>query len=322
MTDHKHGVIMDIKDIIEKLRSPAWEHRYFAATTLGKTKIDESVDYLIELLDDPNENVRDAAVISLGKIGDPTAIEPLVTALADPNYRIRLHIVEALGEIGDTNISIFLAQFIENEEDENVRATIIKTIGRLGDPKMIPIIANYLNDDIERVRANTIEALENFDTKDTIPLVAPLLNDSNNRVKANAIKFLLKKGKDQLNVSSGYKELEKMITSENEWMRASAAFVLGEIKDKNSVLLLLSALPDQYWFVNKNIVKSLTSIGDTALDHLKEYIENKSNKGRSYALQAFGEICEDKTSSVIISALNDEDGELRQIAEELLAKLD
>jgi HEAT repeat protein len=67
----------------DAVRSPLWEVRWSAATSLGDVGGGQASRALIEALSDRDERVRKAAVEALQKIGEP-AVEPLSEALYHP----------------------------------------------------------------------------------------------------------------------------------------------------------------------------------------------------------------------------------------------
>lgn len=307
-----------LEDWITELENPEWEYRFLACKTLGLEKERAAVPRIIELLNDQNHNVRLSSARALGEIGDPRAVDPLLTALAEPNEWVRLQIVEALGKLGDNRVGLVLSRFMETELDDRVRATIVKVLGSLGDQKMVPILVSYLKDSDLRVRANAIEALEIIGDEKIREFLFPMMEGANHRIKANIAKALFNLGD-----YTGLKILKKMIKEENEWMRAAAAWALGEIRSNEAIKPLVEALGDKYWFVDRNIIRSLVKIGMTTVRPLINKLRKKQldHRVRLGVIVALGEIGDEGALGPLIGAMNDYNGEIRLKAEEAVDRI-
>lgn len=304
-----------VEDLLISLKNSDWEERYLSAKKLGELGETRHSKYLIPLLNDSNRNVRVAAAVALGKIQDKSVVETLITALADPNIWVRLQIVEALGKIHDSSVALILAQFIENESNERVKATIIKVLGQLGDPKTIPMILSYLKDGDIRIRANAVEALELLGYDKLSNVLTPLIDDSNHRMKANIAKALHMSGDPR-----GLSMLRKMINDENELTRAAAAWAMGEIGSETTIKNLINSLGDEAWFVDKNIVKALLKMGNKALRPMISQLRKEEIPPRSRAslCRALGEMGDRRATKVLIEMSQHDFGVIRGAAEEAL----
>ncbi|MEZ7893338.1 MAG: HEAT repeat domain-containing protein [Candidatus Wallbacteria bacterium] len=310
------------EEIIKNLKSEDWVKRFIACKSAGDQKLKNAAHALIELLDDDNVQVRIAAVSALKAIPDKRHAEHLIRALADSSEWVRVHAVEALGLIGEKKHVELLSQFLENEESDKVRATLIKVLGELGGDKVLPVLLLYLKDKNARVRANSVEAVENLagtDEKTIKQHLLPLLNDENNRVKANSIKALFKTGESQV-----CEVLQNMTTSKDDWMRASAAYVLGVIDYDKSVMLLMEFLNDECWFVVKNAVKALVKKSKEALPELEKALNSKgiNSRFKTNIITVLGEIGNGECLKLLILMLNDENGDVRQYAEATIDKIE
>jgi HEAT repeat protein len=307
-----------LEEWIADLYGDGWEYRFLACKTLGMEKIKEAVPRIIELLNDQNHNVRLGAARALGEIGDRQAIDPLVTALAEPNEWVRLQIVEALGKLGDGKVAVVLSRFLETEQDDRVRATIVQVLGKLGDEKMIPILVTYLKDSDLRVRANAVEALESLGDEKITEFLLPMMAGANHRIKANIAKALFNLGD-----YTGLNILNKMLKEKNEWMRAAAAWALGEVKTTEVIKPLVEALGDKYWFVDRNIIRSLVKTGKPTVRPLLNKLKKKTldHRVRLGIIVALGEIGDDNALGPLIVNMHNYNGEIRIKAEEAIDRI-
>ncbi|MCD6423681.1 MAG: HEAT repeat domain-containing protein, partial [Elusimicrobia bacterium] len=116
-----------------------------------------------------------------------------------------------------------------------------------------------LNDANPRVRAKGIEIieaeLENVDSSVAEKILEPFLNDRDNRVRANACKVLYKH-----NPEKAFEKIKEMLNDGDRWMKISAAWVLGEIKDARGIDLLLNNLDTSEYHLKRMVLKSLKKI--------------------------------------------------------------
>ena len=81
------------------------------------------------------------------------------------------------------------------------------------------------------------------------------LYEDNSRVRGNTIITLWKLGYYQI-----YEAVINMMRNQDKWMRASAVFALGELKDTRFFTLLLSVLRDPDADVRRNVIVALAKI--------------------------------------------------------------
>lgn len=314
-------MLSSAEDILTKLKSRDWVERFIAAKTVGEQKIKEAVPVLLELLDDDNVQVRIASVVALKSFGGKKILENLIRALADSSEWVRVHAVETIGLYKDRKHIELLSQFLENEDSDKVRATLIKVLGELGGAKVLPIITLYLKDSNARVRANAVEAIDRISASASIDMrehIIPLLDDENNRVKANSVRALFKMGE-----TKALEVLKNMIKSKDDWMRASAAYVFGVIEYERSVIYLIDALDDGCWFVVKNAVKSLVRKGDLILPPLEKKLKDPAVAPgvKMNIVSVLGELATPGCLKLLIPLSNDENGDLRQHVESVIDKI-
>ncbi|MDA7857880.1 HEAT repeat domain-containing protein [bacterium] len=110
-----------------------------------------------------------------------------------------------------------------------------------------------------RARADGVEVIEATveDPATGERLLEPFLKDKDSRVKANAAKGLYKFNKEKAMVILG-----EMCRSEDQWMRLSASWVLGEIGTTTALEILLVLLkdPNEQDFVKERVIKSLKKV--------------------------------------------------------------
>jgi HEAT repeat protein len=320
-----------VHDILSKLRQENWEHRFIAAKRLsvpaGKVLFDglapqdqsDVKALLVTLLEDTNSQVRKEAAAALGFLGCREAVDALIIALADPNDWVRVQVAEAIGKLGNPFIAKALAQHLEAENEPHVRATLVKTLGHIGDETIAPLLMSYLDDMNARVRANCVEALVQLKIAKTNlkTAIQKLVNDPSNRVRANVAMSLLSIGED-----SGREILGNMISSTDELMRASAAYAFGVIGAAPDRAQMTGLLGDPSIMVRRNAVKSLVKHGVNTLPEILTALRSNDSVVRLGALQVLAELKDPSSRPAVIKLLEDESGEVRSKAEEVLDLID
>lgn len=118
-----------------------WEIRHTAALILGERGEQRGVDALIAALDDADPDVRRAGAESLGKLAMFYGAD--VVATVDP-----------------------LLALLDRETVIDVRRKVVEALGRIGDPRIVPILIALLPDQTGDLDFKTAEALELIGTKE------------------------------------------------------------------------------------------------------------------------------------------------------------
>ncbi|MBI4689567.1 MAG: HEAT repeat domain-containing protein [Nitrospirae bacterium] len=142
--------------------------RRVATLALGKIKDHRAINRLCELLNDPDSkdpDLAERAAHSLGEIGNDSVVEQLIQAL-DYNEKVWEHprsvrgaIITALGKIRSKKAVQPLLNFYMKYKT----ATVIESLGYIGDEAAMELIAEELCSDSLHIRNSSIKALKNFD---------------------------------------------------------------------------------------------------------------------------------------------------------------
>jgi HEAT repeat protein len=142
-----------VDPLVEVVKSGTGKKCWIAAKILGNIGGDKAVNALLEALHSPNNLLRQTAVEMLGEMGNPKAVLPLIALLKDDVVPVRLWAAESLGRLGDLQALIPLRTLLHETESASVRTSVIRALGKLGDPSIIPDIQNYCTDENHHVRA-------------------------------------------------------------------------------------------------------------------------------------------------------------------------
>jgi HEAT repeat protein len=137
-------------------KSMNYKMRAAAAMALGNTKHSKAAPALIEALRHKNRDIRNSAMWALVALG-PAAVTPLCKVLlTDPDFSFRSAVAFILGQIKDKKAVPALIKALQDKTFFNslngvgARATIIRTLGYIGDPRDLPALRRISGPDAER----------------------------------------------------------------------------------------------------------------------------------------------------------------------------
>ncbi len=147
--------------------------REMSVWTLSEIKrpTDRIVPAIIASLTDPEETIRVIGSVALQSLGEP-AVPYLIDALAAPEPEIRLNAAYALGEIG-APLDTIIPALINTLTDPvwNVRRLVVRSLIRIGDPAVNPLI-QALNSPDQDLRRMAERALNDMSTPRTLKAIA------------------------------------------------------------------------------------------------------------------------------------------------------
>lgn len=165
------GSRASVEPLTAALRS--WEsRRYVVAWALGEIGEPSAIPALLEGMGDEDVEVRKYATRSMIKFGRQ-ATEVLLEALDDPSAEVRHYAVRALGEIRDPRT----VEALLGMESRVDLETYLWALGRLGDGRGFPAIAEVVGDDDWKVRLTAVQALRDLGDVRAVPLLAEALGD-------------------------------------------------------------------------------------------------------------------------------------------------
>ena len=167
--------------------------------------------------------------------------------------------VELLGEVKDRDASRILIDFlVKHKPGENLRATIIQSLGKLKEEDSVLTISRYLDDPDPRVRANAVEALSQLGKpRDIVDFIKPCINDSNPRVRMNTAIILWQAGQRD----ESRRIINESIDSPDESIRVRTVYALSVIAEKELASYFYRALDDPNQRMRLYAMKGLGKIG-------------------------------------------------------------
>lgn len=154
----------------------------------------------------------------------PTIVSEISNDIFSDDENRRLRAVQTLGLLRkNPQIRTVLVKLV-TDRDEKIRATAVNLLGKIIDPNDQELILSLLSDKDKRVRANTVEALESVGNKRMIPILKRFRKDLSNRIRGNVLKALY-----NLGVSEIESDLVEMIVGKDNFMKASALWVISQV---------------------------------------------------------------------------------------------
>jgi HEAT repeat protein len=271
----------------------------------------QDVPRLIRLLNSEDEDMRLAAAIALGWIGDCRAVEPLLAMLGDNDALVRKVAVDSLGLVGDARAVEGIGDVLKGDAVEENRASAAWALGRIGGEQSLGLLIGALSDKGGEVRYAAVTALG--DMKD-IRALQPLLN-----VYGQVNMDRLQRSLAGLGSEAVPQLLEAFERHPRESVRHLAACVLGDIKDPRAIEPLIAALSRSD--IYSSAQEALVRIGEPALEPLMRAMTRGDKGFRIRVISALDRFRSPKTIGALMTALRDEDGEVRRIALQALVQV-
>jgi len=272
-----------------------------AILELGELKCHEAVEPIIYSLLSQFVSIRSAAVQSLGNIADARAVKPLVKLLQNNEENSLLHgeILEALGKIDDamaekviidafcngpaeiTEIAAIVLKKMGskatklllsalNNVSPQVKQTIVKTLGEIGDKMAVQTLMTILRnpEEVPAIREEVAIALakikEGVDIEFILQFVKKPIStdDKNYKLRCWLITTL-----GEIGDFKATETLTRLLLNKNNELRIRyhAAHALGRMGDNSAIDSLVSVLKDP-----RDIdIKSAVAAALLALDETK-----------------------------------------------------
>lgn len=284
------GNVSLVTPILPFLNDEKWHVRVAALTALGKIGDKTVIPEIIPALQDQDQCVKVAAIYALGSLGNAEAIPHLVPLLKDNNsLLVRTATIAALGMIGKKSAIPFLLKYL-NDKDYNISFVVIDSLSKIGDKSVVPELVKILQTkDLHKdIYWKTIEALGVLGDDKLEPILAPFLEHEDEDIRWMTAGVL---GKIGCSTSVVPALLKMLAGDKNAKARYTAADTLGIIKDKSAVQGLISGLKDGERAVRLSCVIALKEIAHkSSIPSLIDCLDDPESYVRSESLRALRKI--------------------------------
>jgi hypothetical protein len=322
-----------------------------AAEVLGRMGNKQAIPALISLLNHEDEGVRLGVVWALERLGEPQVVPALISALQDRDGSVRQEATAALGIIGNLQAVEALENALHHE-DIHVKVQAALAFDRMGSPKGIQALIPALDDKDLNVKMQVINA---FGQMINLQEIAVLVIDLRNEVTAinnylyriedfstnpNLV-FQLEDKVSKTKILHIIIELKiqvfevlKDLYSDEFPLRSVIASALCEMGEVQIVEEFISALSHEdisirllsdfflsKFALTKQAKETLSYIKPQAVQELMSALKHEDLSVRQAAALALLKIRERQTIPALISALNDQYGNVVNPALEALAQI-
>lgn len=226
----------------------------FAAKSLGKTRIPESLQPLLYRLSEVPVDHSAPYISAIGELGDRRAIHPLVV-YGNENPQMSRRTIDAIVSIGKAGVP-GLIELAESDDPAKVLAAV-NALGQIKDKRALDVVAHVLKSEIATLRCHAAESLGVMaDPKAVKPLIAAL-NDKDSNVRAN-VTAALAKLPDERCVAP----LVKALRDSDTQVQIFAAQALGDCGDAKAAAPLMKLLDQNDPNLLMAACESLGKLGD------------------------------------------------------------
>jgi len=149
MVDHCLAALerMAPEEALDTMVDMAQKRNRDAISILGKIASEEPVEGLQNYTDQEDDPLLQKATLkALGEIGSEDATQSVADQLAADDAGVRSQAARSLGFIGDTRTIEPLAEVLENDSDDRVRASAAWALNQIGTERARDAVAEYAED--------------------------------------------------------------------------------------------------------------------------------------------------------------------------------
>jgi HEAT repeat protein len=146
-------------DSLDAMKEKAQRREEAAIRTIGNIGEEEGLDAVLDYVDsDPG--LAKPAIKAVGQIGSEEATQDVANQLAADDSSVRSRAARALGLIGDTRAIEPLADTLETDEIDEVRASAAWALNQVGTERALESLRSYADDGVYLVEAEARKAVE------------------------------------------------------------------------------------------------------------------------------------------------------------------
>jgi hypothetical protein len=183
-----------VPTLLHMLGDARWYVARNAAALLGEMQAREAEKPLSGLLHHDDERVRHAATVALMRLGTARSMPTIQEGLRDGASQIRMQAAAALVGRKESNVTALLLRALDDERDEEVTASFLLALGRLGTPEGVARLIATAEPDkgmFRRkpvaLRVAAVQALAEARTDAALAALTALQGDKDEDVRATAV---------------------------------------------------------------------------------------------------------------------------------------
>jgi HEAT repeat protein len=191
-----------VPTLLHMLGDARWYVARNAAAILGEMQAREAEKPLAALLTHDDERVRHAAMVALMRLGTPRTLPTIQEGLRDGAPQIRMQAAAALVGRREANITSLLLRALDDERDDEVSASFLLALGRIGTADAVARLVATAQPDrgLFRkkpvgLRVAAVQGLAESRSPDALEALRELQGDKDEDVRATAVYALGLRGK-------------------------------------------------------------------------------------------------------------------------------
>lgn len=260
------------------------------------------------LLEQPDQRAKLAALARLeeSRAWSPKTLEPL---LADPNPLIRLRCAEVIGRVGNPRGIPLLARLLD-DEDNGVVETAVFALGLIGGSEATEPISRCIKGKPRNIRIRAIEALGRTGDPNAAEFLEPLRSNFHAAVRAKALIALA-----ALEDSTAVQHCVLSLHDPDPQVIADAIYALGRLKHEAAVGEIVQFAGYDDPGVRLRAVEALGRMeSELAVPFIARLLDESDRMIRIKAAEALARIGSDESADELLTLLGSADSYLRALA--------
>lgn len=300
----------------------------FRLAAVEAIKDGKRIDLLLKALQDESSDVRERAIWGLHTCKDPRTVNPLINIMCDPDefWRCRVSAVSALRGHDEPRIADL---FYKNLEDETIGEFAARELGNMRDPRGYELLLAAIVHGTKAARMAAVGGITDYADERALAPLLTMLAESDMGMKREAACGLAYFGRnlrekitypDETTAWSAEAPLCEAFACDDEEVRESVLFALGEIGSPRAVEVTLLALGDSSARVKSAAIRNVEKLNDRRLaTRLIPLLDD--DDVRDEVIDALGVLGDATAINSMANYLEDDDVEVKIAAAQCLVKL-
>jgi twitching motility protein PilT len=290
------------------------DQSYWCIQLLERLDID-GLPLLLKFCAAPDKDVRREAIGKLEKFDDPSILPSLVKCLDDPVWLNRkcaslvleskagtlpvLETIQSALQQGSENLTFWVLRIMSRlvGADPNnpvhaflkhpnlrIKCAAIQAMGHMVDSQSIPILIGHLNDPSWIVRKSAASALMERGAE-AEGFLKSAFKEGSHDMKYWAIKIMANiTGSSRINTYQGF------IQGQVEELKFYGIQALAEIREKESIVILIDCFRDRSWSVRKFASEQIASMGNAAISVLLDRVSSPEDDVKYWCIRTLADM--------------------------------
>lgn len=275
----------------------------YAVLSIGRAHDTDALDKIREVLQENVPNTSRACVLVLGWFGDIESKTEIYNLLNSDDGSLAEAAAASIALLSDDSDPLKLEKMIDKASSE-LRGTIYRVLSLINDSYSLSILTRQLEveEDDENLKAILIKYISFFNKPLVADLLLEKLDDTSLKVRESAAASLIRiKATDKIDAI-----LEK-VSNEDSWVGYFATKAIGELTHSEKITELLIG---KYLSVAENvklaIIEALGKMGNDCSDFLYQLTSDENEDIRKEVLSSLMLINKNLAASASVEILNDE----------------